>query len=360
MLSIVRKKLTPDEIQPPTTRYNSDCDCVQVTGDGGLTWTDAVGLDPRSQPAYLRPPLTTDNPRCDAAANMVAAIRHAVDTMEDGSTVWAVASLLLALFGAFLPLGLISALVVIVADAIWTIGIALLRAAMTEEVYAQLLCIFLDNEDADGRLTPEGYAALYPAVEAQIEATAAGFLERIFDLMGYVGLSNAGSSGVETGDCTECDTHCFTIDFELTDGSEYGVSKLFAGGEWVDGVGWATTLDGVDQDVTLGLPFPETLSVVAMSAITYRPAASGFDSGVNLNLKYPGTAYADPTVQHADNLDNTDLPPFTFQTGATFANTLGDGITVDNNSGNSEDVVVTKRVSVRYTGDIPAGWSDNC
>lgn len=212
-MQIVRKKLTPDEIQPPGTRYDSGCDCVQVTPDGGTTWNDAPGLDPRKQPGFLHPPLGGDNRKCDAAANMVQAIRHFTETMDNGSTVWSLATLAFGLLGAFLPLGIIVDLVLITAEAIILVGIALQKAAMTDGVYDQLLCIFYENSDADGQLDDAAFAQVYSDIEAQLESTAAGFTERILDLIGRVGLNNMGAMGTETGDCDACSawTRCWDV-----------------------------------------------------------------------------------------------------------------------------------------------------
>lgn len=249
-MEIVRKKLTAAEIQPPNTRYSSDCDCVQTTPDDGTTWNDAPGLDPRKQAGWQLPPRGGTDPRCAAAANMVGAIRHFVDTMNDAATAQGIATLMLGLLGAFLPLGLVVDLVIIVASAIWEIGVALLKAAMTEAQYDILLCAFYCNLQADGTLTPDGYAALYPYVEANMEATAAGFCERMFDLLGYVGLTNAGATGSLSADCSGCECiGCAEADWTVGDGGS--LTHDYAG-DYADADGWQSIcISGVADGVNI-------------------------------------------------------------------------------------------------------------
>lgn len=234
-MEIIRKELTPAEVTPKNTRYNPGTDTVETTWDDGATWATADGYDPRTQAGYLLPPRAGTDKQCDAAANMVAVIRNFVDTLSDAAGVYAVANLLMGLIGLFLPLGLIVGLVVIVAEAIVTIGVTLLQAAMTEEVYDQLLCLFRCACDGDGRMNETSFALLYTRVEAEIEPTAAGFIERILDLVGYVGLTNMGATGSIVGDCSSCDecTWCYVWDFTASDGGFVGYR-----GDYAPGAGW--------------------------------------------------------------------------------------------------------------------------
>lgn len=355
-------------------RLNPLTGVVEEGADDG-TWQPPTG-----DYAFPAIPARETDAICLAAANAANVLQllyenitdsaGALLTLEEAIAAFIVACLEVIGVAAAAAAGALIAIVGAIFAVVYFTASFLLSDLWDVNFTAQLVCLLVEcATDTDGVVT-FGWDCFWESLANQTNAFDLTsdqirlYAQIMFILQvigGADGLNAAGATTAITDyDCSDCnDVHCFTIDFEATDGSEFGVTQLFAGGVWVDGVGWQTTLDGVDQDVTLGWAFPSTLTVVAMSAITYRPAASGADSGVNLNLKYPGAAYADPTVQHADNLDNTDLPPFTFQTGATFAGTLGDGLTVDNNSGNSDDVVVTKRISVRYTGDEVFG-GDNC
>lgn len=358
----------------PLMRVNADSGHVEEATDDG--WQPPTG-DATLPPI---PPREDADPKCIAAANAVNVLslvyEDITDSIAHGLTTadayLKAAAAFVALVGVeFAPITAAIGIFFLVVFGVAYEVVQFIAADLWDEAFTQsLVCIFQGCATlTDGVVTFD-----WTCIQQQLAASTNPFtlsfdqlrlfgqITFIVQSMGGVdALDQAGATTAITDyDCDGCDTtHCFTIDFEVSDGSEFGVSQAFTNGVYVPGVGWQSTLDGTDQDVTLGWAFPSTLVVVGMSAITYRPAEGGADSGVNLNLHYPGPAYADPTVQHADNLENTDLPPFTFATYASFLATNGDGMTVDNNSGNSSDVVVTKRLTVRYTGDEVFG-GDNC
>lgn len=355
-------------------RVNASTGHVEEATDDG--WQPPTG-DAMLPPI---PPREDVDPKCIAAANAVNVLslvyESVTDSISHGLTeaeaYIAAAEAFAVLVGPeFAPITFAIAVFFLVVFAVAYEVIQFIAADLWDAAFTQsLVCIFQGCATLTDGVVTFDWTCIQQQLAAATNPFSLSFDQlRLFGQISFIvqslggvdALNQAGATTAITDyDCDGCDTtHCYTIDFETTDGSSVGVTQLFAGGVYVPGVGWQTTLDGIDQDVTLGWEFPSTLVVVGMSAITYRPAAGGADSGVNLNLKYPGAAYADPTVQHADNLDGADLPPFTFQTGAAFLATNGDGITVDNNSGNSDDVVVTKRLTVRYTGDEVFG-GDNC
>jgi len=269
-MEVIRKELSSAEVTPPNTRYNPTSDSVEITPDGGTTWNEADGYDPRTQTGYMKPPRTSSDPQCDAAANMVEVIRNFVDTLSDGADVWAISNLLMGLIGLFLPLGLLVGLVVIVAEAIIVIGVVLLQAAMTEEVYDQLLCLFRCACDENGQLSPASFSLLYTRIDAEVEPTAAGFILRIMDLVGFVGLTNMGAVGTISGDCGDCDEceWCYEWDFTASDGGFVGFRGDYsAGNGWSFDVGsgfvaatiygsfdgiYGVTLTHWEADITMG------------------------------------------------------------------------------------------------------------
>lgn len=282
---IVRKELTENEVQPPNTRYDATCDCVQVTTDGGATWTDAPGLDPRSQPGYLAPARTSDNPQCDAAANMVNAVRLFLDSLNDDLTAWGIATALLAfLANLFLPFGLIVSLVVAIADLIFAGELSAWKAAMTDAVYEQLLCILFANIESDGTVTQGDYDAIYEQVGTDLPSTAAGFVQLMLTLTGYVGLSNAGTTGTEVGDCSSCAEWCWQIDFTATDGGFAAQTGDDPGDPWIPalgtysgGTGWVSTLSARSTahdraealEILLHVPAGSFTQVVLYADITF-------------------------------------------------------------------------------------------
>lgn len=218
---VIRKKLTPDEITPPTIRYNVDCDCIQTTFDGGDTWTDSPGSDPRSSPAFRAPANATADPRCNAAANMVALLQQliAADLAADNA-----AALVVLWFGilvfAFPFLGWVADLLLLIADGIITIGATAINSAFTPTVYDDLLCVFLNHIDDDGQMSDAQLADIYSDIAAEFDLTVQAVFGLHSSALGAVGWSNAGALGTETGDCSGC-CHdlagCFIWDFQTTE-----------------------------------------------------------------------------------------------------------------------------------------------
>ncbi len=201
---IVRKELSPDEVTPPDTRWNEECNCVQTTVDGGTTWVQNDGADPRKNPAYLMPALSGEDARCDAATGMSARIKTIVDAFLNTATLTGTATAIFGVISILFPPAAIVAAVLAIAGFFIAIGELEVTALMTEEVYAQLICIFYCRCDENGQLTDEAFAQVYTDIEAQLPEGAAGIAERCLDLIGMVGINNAGALATETGDCSEC------------------------------------------------------------------------------------------------------------------------------------------------------------
>ena len=102
-MKIVRMKLTPDDLTPASIRYNSGCDCVQQTADGGTTWTDQPSLDPRHATGFLKPPLTGSDVQCRAAENMIQHIRDSIDSVINAVSDVQAATSLLNVIAVFIP-----------------------------------------------------------------------------------------------------------------------------------------------------------------------------------------------------------------------------------------------------------------
>lgn len=239
MLQIVRKKLTPDEISPPNTRYNSDCDCVQSTWDGGATWTNTPGADPRSAPQYQAPGISTSDPACDGAARIAAALKRSIDTTVATSNAVQLASALLDVFLFIVPvIGIIATAIYIAAAALLAIGTAAIESAFTSDVYDQFKCIALCHLDAGGQFTSDEWEAFQTECFDHFGAgTVSDVLQINFDTLGMVGFNNAVSLGTETGDCSACDPcgpWCYLWDFSLSDGGWLvGAQGTWDGTKWV-------------------------------------------------------------------------------------------------------------------------------
>jgi hypothetical protein len=242
-MELVRTLLTPETITPGNIRYDETCDCIQVSPDGGTTWNDAPGLDPRHNDAGRSPALTGSSIQCDAAANMVAKVTAYVAIITGATNALSMAGGLLA-FLAFLPLvGWLFGLIVSIASALIGIGSTAITNAFSQEVYDQLLCIFYDNIGADGQMSAEQLTAIQDAIYADIGGVAFTVCSYFFSLTGEVGMSNAGATGTETGDCEACAPGWrWQWDFAVDDGGfAYYSESGGGGGTWVEGEGWVCT-----------------------------------------------------------------------------------------------------------------------
>lgn len=267
---VVRKKLTPDEINPPYLRYNSETDAIQRTNDGGSTWIDDPGADPRSADVYRAPALATSDPRCDAAANMTQKMRTFVNFDVATAGQFGLASGLLALLLLVFPIaGELVDLILIIAGAILEIGASSISSAFTQDVYDALLCIFYDNIDADGQMS----AAQLDEIKTEIAAQLDSVVNDVFLLhsltLGEVGWSNAGARGEETGDCDTCEAWCYTFDLTAEDA---GFAANQPGswdvplGHWESGTGWVA-----DQ--------------------AYRPDYEDYSVALDMSLTLPAGSY---------------------------------------------------------------------
>lgn len=250
-LQIVRKRLWAGELVPENTRYNSACDCVQITYDDGATWHDRPDADPRHGTIYLMPP---QGDPCNAAANMVKWLHDFIDQVIDllfaGSVLIAVVNKLLD-FLVLLTEGaaLLIELILDIADTLFGLGAAALALAFTSTEYDALLCIFYCNIGGDGSVSADQLAIIESAVTAQLNTTAALVTNLLLGIQGEVGLQNAGAIGSETGDCSGCACSTCAVLYDFTLGDQLGWYlalnawySCFPLGSW-SGTGWDTTAD---------------------------------------------------------------------------------------------------------------------
>jgi len=256
-MQIVRKKLTATEITPPNVRWDDTCECVQQTFDGGVTWVDAPGLDPRSSDTYRAPPLESDDLQCDAAANMVAYLHTAVDMAIAFDSSVRLATELLALLGFSLgpAVGAIVAVILLIADVLLALGAEAIDGAFTESVYDDLLCVFYNNIDADGQMSDAQLSDIYTAVAAGFDSNVQVVFGAISSGLGPVGWSNFGAKGTHTGDCTACAgcPGCFEWNFAL---DTQGFETCSVGG-WTDGY-FHQACVGDDATMNIGVYFGAT------------------------------------------------------------------------------------------------------
>jgi len=205
-MEIVRKQLSSNEIQPVGTRWNGATDTVQQTPDDGTTWNDAPQLDPRRDPAYQLPPRGGSDPKCDAAANMLAKLKTMVLIFESEIAVFQAATALLAIILVFLPgVGIVVDALLAIADLLVTLGASAISTAFTDEQWDLILCILDCEISDDGTVNENQFNAIISDIFNQCDTVVYDVMYTLLPGLGWVGLTNAGATGEETGDCSACD-----------------------------------------------------------------------------------------------------------------------------------------------------------
>jgi len=339
VIQIIRKLLTPDEISNPNQRYNADCDCVQTSYDGGVTWTDTPGADPRHFPGFLFPPVTADDPRCLAAGNMTDRIKFLLDTIITSSTIFAAATAVINVVLVILPgAGILIDLVLAIAEALFDIGLATVNAALTSDIYDQLSCIIYIEIDDAGQCSADAYATIRSRVDSEIGGTAAIAIDYALDQLGEVGLSNAGTTGESTRDCSGCvNEWCYLFDASNIFSDWTAVSYGGAVAAWnaIDG-NWQSQFNGTasaiwitqsfgsrtltDCDIGLDNDSPDAIYVNGNGS-----AFSGtllFQNGSKFNLPFTGATRVD--LYNIEFGSNVDLRVSAAKLAGEGANPFGD------------------------------------
>jgi len=359
-MAIIRKQISEGEIQPVNIIYDPDCDCVKKDWGDGLGFVDYPQGDPRHSTVFLRPARTDEDVRCASAANMVQWIHDFIDSAI--STMEAFGFLLSVVTLIFNDLSLISegfslfiSGVTELAGNLLTAGSVLIDASFTSTEYDALLCIFYCNIGGDGSVTPDQLTTIEGQVTDGLNTTAALIVNEILLLQGEVGLANAGRIGSATADCSDCDCGwCFTLDFTLTDGSEWGwtVPGGGTGGTWVSGTGWVGTFSDSNSVSRLALDQVIGIDVLTSYAFTYTKTDGGGANNVNHQRIYGAagiTLFADNTNTFGTDLTKTITGDF-------------EGVTeldISMNSGTNSATIIVSQVVYKGLGTNPFGTS-NC
>jgi len=179
----------------------------------GIDWS-LVTNDPRLMGMILAPPPPgppSDQKRCNAAESARTILKAASEEVLNNIDAWASMSSVILAITAFLAeylgqVGLIlSALALAIAYAVYLLGRAALLAALTDEVWDTLMCIFYCNFEQDGSCTEQGWQQIKQDVFEQIGGIAEVWLWNIVNGLGPIGLTNAGwlNPGA-VGDCAAC------------------------------------------------------------------------------------------------------------------------------------------------------------
>lgn len=364
-MKVIRKRLYAGEGLSPDVRWNEDCQCVQATWDGGVTWVDNPPSDPRNNPALLAPANTELDPRCAAAAGMRAKTEEVLNAVFVASSLIDMANAILAIITVTVPgFGILIRVIFLVCEALVAIGIAALVIEFTEEAFDQLQCIFYDEISSDGTVTQEQFEAINTRICEDMSLTVCAAMGLLMNMWGYVGLSNFGALFADnTADCSDCPTEwCNLTDFTTIQGDFIGFA-FPASGVWNSGVGWQSvyaTGSGYGGIYNVfGLEWAEPVDFRNV-IFTFNLSGSYTygSSGVFLQYKFEGTWYTwgdpsyDPPVGTGQTISSPDFPSGGFISGVRFVAQL------DASSG-AADVTVTS-CQTRGFGDYPFTLGDIC
>lgn len=249
-MQILRKLLSANEVSSTKQRYNSTTDEIEYTPDDGTTWNSDPGSDPRRNDAYRLPARTGTDPRCDAAANIVewtrAGLAEISTAVGAGSAIIFLVTMFLALIFTG-PFALFILLITDLATLLYGLGQTAIDAALTTAFYDYLLCLLYCNLDADGQMSHDGYLAVQTGLDVW-GGNAGDAVGRLYEISGEVGLSNSGTAGAETDDCTDC----FCCEFVALVTQDYGTIANVEDNNWL---ATATFLEGFGYGVNI---IPET------------------------------------------------------------------------------------------------------
>jgi len=363
-MKVVRGRLAFQDTQPQNARYNSDCECTQTTADGGATWVDDPTVDPRHALQFLKPPLTTSDPQCDAAANMVKYIKDFIDgvvtALSEGASGLTIATAAVTVFSLlFFEVGLLVDLFLALGAGLASLGSTALDDAFDSSVYDELKCFFLCAADAEGKVSPTSFSVLQTQIAASgINSTAKTVIGLMLTLMGEVGLTNAGAIGSETGDCSDCDPCGWVKEWDVSNGDTLGWQIVLVAdgtprGSYVGGRFIGTHQGG---SVCLTLMYPMA-GIHVNGAAVYIESFHGTGIG-NVHRTFDFTDMTNPgvaaTVEETDAMVSISPAQWQHASSADFTCTEGfgmDWICDSNDTGRSN----VYKIRVSGVGEPPSG-----
>lgn len=193
--------------EPTNRRYDEDGN-LEVSYDGGVTWSPAPQLDDRFS-GIVAPAIPGEDgseKRCAAAASAEEYVKqNFIEELNEGSAyadVYAAAVAIIALLGVT-GIGL---LIAAAAAAIFLAGVTVIQAAFTTEVWFDFRCILYCRIEDDGSFTVAGWEGVKSDILLQFTGAVSAVLYNWVNSVGPVGLTNSARSGfVVAADCSACD-----------------------------------------------------------------------------------------------------------------------------------------------------------
>jgi len=199
-------------------RYDADGN-LEISTDGGTTWTPAPQDDIRVNPTVVFPPPVVPEGvdiTCQAADSAVVLIKEQIaDQLTDDMARYTLSQLITdwtnTIVGTSNPF---TALITVISNQLFALSIAAVRAALTDDVFDLLRCILQSNMDSVAFFDGAAWETVRTDILAQISGVAGVFLEHLIYLIGNGGLSNLARAGAGSPDavcCPECSADVWDI-----------------------------------------------------------------------------------------------------------------------------------------------------
>lgn len=198
-----------DDAVPVQYRYTGD-GILQRSTDGGETWDDAPEYDPRNNsPEFPQIPGDDgDDKRCQAAVGASLLVKEQIgDNLTDDMARYTLQQLITDWVTTMIQSSNpFEALLTVVSNQIFALVIAVVRPALTEEVYDTFACQIYCTAADDASYTDSQWAELRSKILSSIGGVAGIFLEHLVYLLGARGMTNLLRNAPSAdGDCSDCD-----------------------------------------------------------------------------------------------------------------------------------------------------------
>lgn len=217
---------------PVKTRINPDDPAhMQISYDGGITWTDDPN-NPDQSGVYYPPPVTSgvSATKCDAASNGLQHIKDFVDKVSAliavGGDVWTVLGDVVLFIVALFTCG-VAAIPVIVPVLIGVFSLVLALTGtvwadyFTSDVYDIILCALFCNISEDGSFTDDQANAVFTKLDTDLPAgIQKTFLMLVLRNQGTRGLNAICAYGSSAdADCSSCECACGDLVYHVHQGT---------------------------------------------------------------------------------------------------------------------------------------------
>lgn len=358
----------------PVVRININGHLEELGADG--TWQTATG-DYLIPPPTARTEGTTPDQNCLAAKNATNVLftlysslsnSFAHELSADEALVAFISAAIAAIGFEFAPITFaIAAVGFVIFEALFSALQYVTADLWTDAFTQQFTCLLLNCVNNTAGVVTFDWDCFNNALLAQVnpgglsEVTMRLYLQigyLLYFIGGADGLNLAArTTAIDNDDCSFCEIeHCFLVDFKVENGSAYGVT-IEGSSTWVLGTGLvAAFAGGIEYDLTVYWPFGFTVEATSIEMVYTKTTGSGTDNQNHLNALNPASNYATSLIaQDAGDTQGTDITK-SLAVNATLA---GIGVDINSGAGGSTAAIISA-FRVRYTGDIPDGWSDNC